>query len=61
MTETAPQLQPLYLLAASQLLFWKRQDRVLLERLDEVPRVATVNVPYEGRVDPVTEEGLHPR
>ncbi|MFZ0227361.1 MAG: peptidase, partial [Mycobacterium sp.] len=31
MTETAPQLQPLYLLADSQLLFWKRQDRLLLE------------------------------
>ncbi|HYB39496.1 MAG TPA: hypothetical protein VEF72_29765 [Mycobacterium sp.] len=30
MTETAPQLQPLYLLADSQLLFWKRQDRLLL-------------------------------
>jgi cyanophycinase len=31
MTETAPPLQPLYLLADSQLLFWKRQDRLLLE------------------------------
>ncbi len=30
-TGTAPQLQPLYLLADSQLLFWKRQDRLLLE------------------------------
>jgi cyanophycinase-like exopeptidase len=30
-TETAPQLQPLYLLADSQLLFWKRRDRLLLE------------------------------
>jgi cyanophycinase len=27
----APQLQPLYLLADSQLLFWKRHDRLLLE------------------------------
>src|SRR6201998_398004 len=31
MNETAPQLQPLYLLADSQLLFWKRQDRLLLD------------------------------
>ncbi len=31
MIETAPQLQPLYLLADSQLLFWKRQGRLLLE------------------------------
>ena len=30
-TKTTPQLQPLYLLADSQLLFWKRQDRLLLE------------------------------
>ncbi|PIB75852.1 peptidase [Mycobacterium celatum] len=30
-TGTAPQLQPLYLLADSQLLFWKRQDRLLLD------------------------------
>jgi cyanophycinase len=29
--EAAPRLQPLYLLADSQLLFWKRQDRLLLE------------------------------
>lgn len=28
---TAPQPQPLYLLADSQLLFWKRDDRLLLE------------------------------
>lgn len=28
---TAPQPKPLYLLADSQLLFWKRQDRLLLE------------------------------
>jgi cyanophycinase len=31
MTETAPQLQPLYLLADSQLLFWKWNDRLLLD------------------------------
>src|SRR6201993_3153550 len=31
LTETVPQLQPLYLLADSQLLFWKRQDRLLLD------------------------------
>ncbi|OBI80279.1 Type 1 glutamine amidotransferase-like domain-containing protein [Mycobacterium sp. E740] len=31
MTETAAELQPLYLLADSQLLFWKQHDRLLLE------------------------------
>ncbi|WP_082945591.1 Type 1 glutamine amidotransferase-like domain-containing protein [Mycobacterium sp. E2733] len=30
-TETVPQQQPLYLLADSQLLFWKRRERLLLE------------------------------
>ena len=31
MTEASPQLQPLFLLADSQLLFWKRHERLLLE------------------------------
>ncbi|HTX96721.1 MAG TPA: Type 1 glutamine amidotransferase-like domain-containing protein [Mycobacterium sp.] len=31
MAETAPRRQPLYLLADSQLLFWKREDQLILE------------------------------
>ena len=49
MTETAPQLQPLYLLADSQLLFWKRQDRLLLESaLDGLARDTPVRAAYIG-------------
>ena len=49
MTETAPQLQPLYLLADSQLLFWKRQDRLLLEAaLDGLARDTPLNAAYIG-------------
>ena len=50
MTETAPQLQPLYLLADSQLLFWKRQDhRLLLEAaLDGLARDTPLSAAYIG-------------
>ena len=49
MTETASQLQPLYLLADSQLLFWKRQDRPLLEAaLDELDRDTPLSAAYIG-------------
>ena len=49
MTETAPQLQPLYLLADSQLLFWKRQDRPLLEAaLDGLARDTPLSAAYIG-------------
>ena len=49
MTETAPQLQPLYLLADSQLLFWKRQDRLLLEAaLDGLARDTPFSAAYIG-------------
>lgn len=48
-TETAPQLQPLYLLADSQLLFWKRQGRPLLESaLDGLPRGTPLRAAYIG-------------
>jgi cyanophycinase len=48
-TETAPQLQPLYLLADSQLLFWKRQDRLLLEAaLDGLAVDTQLNAAYIG-------------
>jgi cyanophycinase len=48
-TETAPQLQPLYLLADSQLLFWKRQDRLLLEAaLDGLARDTPLRAAYIG-------------
>jgi cyanophycinase len=48
-TETASQLQPLYLLADSQLLFWKRQDRLLLETaLDGLAPDAPVRAAYIG-------------
>jgi len=47
-TETAPQRQPLYLLADSQLLFWKRRDRLLLEAaLDGLAR-DTISAAYIG-------------
>ncbi len=49
MTETAPQPQPLYLLADSQLLFWKRQDRLLLEAaLDGMARDTPLSAAYIG-------------
>ena len=49
MTETAPQLQPLFLLADSQLLFWKRQDRLLLEAaLDGLARDTPLSAAYIG-------------
>jgi len=48
-TETAPQLQPLYLLADSQLLFWKRQDRLLLDAaLDGLARDTPLRAAYIG-------------
>ncbi|MDT7793009.1 MAG: dipeptidase [Mycobacterium sp.] len=49
MTETTSQLQPLYLLADSQLLFWKRQDRLLLEAaLDGLARDTPLSAAYIG-------------
>ncbi|MGH3553348.1 MAG: peptidase, partial [Mycobacterium sp.] len=49
MTETAPQLQPLYLLADSQLLFWRRQGRLLLEAaLDGLARDTPLRAAYIG-------------
>jgi cyanophycinase len=48
-TETTPRLQPLYLLADSQLLFWKRQDRLLLEAaLDGLARDTAPSAAYIG-------------
>jgi len=48
-TETAPQLQPLYLLADSQLLFWKRQGRPLLDTaLDGLARDTPLRAAYIG-------------
>ncbi|OBF81546.1 peptidase [Mycobacterium sp. 852002-51163_SCH5372311] len=45
----APQLQPLYLLADSQLLFWKRQDRLLLEAaLDGLAPNTPLSAAYIG-------------
>lgn len=42
-------LQPLYLLADSQLLFWKRQDRLLLETaLDGLARDTSLSAAYIG-------------
>jgi hypothetical protein len=47
--QTAPQLQPLYLLADSQLLFWKRQDRLLLQTaVDELPSDTPLSAAYIG-------------
>lgn len=49
MSATTPQLQPLYLLADSQLLFWKRQDRLLLEAaLDGLVRNRPPSAAYIG-------------
>jgi cyanophycinase-like exopeptidase len=48
-TETVPPLQPLYLLADSQLLFWKRQHRLLLEAaLDGLARDTPLSAAYIG-------------
>lgn len=45
----APQFQPLYLLADSQLLFWKRQGRLLLEAaLDGLAWNAPLGAAYIG-------------
>src|ERR1700739_1004582 len=45
----ASQLQPLYLLADSQLLFWKQQDRLLLEAaLDGLSRDTPLSAAYIG-------------
>lgn len=45
----APQRQPLYLLADSQLLFWKRHDRLLLEAaLDGLSRAVPPGAAYLG-------------
>jgi cyanophycinase-like exopeptidase len=49
LTAAAPQLQPLYLLADSQLLFWKRQGRLLLEAaLDGLARDTALSAAYIG-------------
>ncbi|UXA05146.1 Type 1 glutamine amidotransferase-like domain-containing protein [Mycobacterium sp. SMC-2] len=49
MNESAPQHQPLYLLADSQLLFWKRRDRLLLEAaLYEVACDTPISAAYVG-------------
>ena len=49
MTESAPQVQPLYLLADSQLLFWKRHDRLLLDAaLDGLTRDTPLRAAYIG-------------
>ncbi len=49
MTKTARQLQPLYLLADSQLLFCRRQGRLLLEAaLDGPGRDTTLSAAYIG-------------
>lgn len=46
---TAPQCQPLYLLADSQLLFWKRDGRLLLEAaLDRLDRDEPLSAAYIG-------------
>jgi cyanophycinase len=49
MTETAQELQPLYLLADSQLLFWKRRDRLLLDAaVDGLARDTPLSAAYIG-------------
>ncbi|KUH84125.1 peptidase [Mycobacterium sp. GA-1999] len=48
-TETVTQLQPLYLLADSQLLFWKRHNRLLLEAaLDGLAGDTAISAAYIG-------------
>ncbi|WP_055400034.1 MULTISPECIES: Type 1 glutamine amidotransferase-like domain-containing protein [unclassified Mycobacterium] len=49
MTDTVPQQQPLYLLADSQLLFWKRRDRLILDTaLNGLSCGTTVTAAYIG-------------
>ncbi len=49
MTDTVPQPHPLYLLADSQLLFWKRQDGLLLEAaVDGLARDTPLSAAYIG-------------
>lgn len=49
MTDTAPQRRPLYLLADSQLLFWKRRDRLILaSALDGLPWEPPPGAAYVG-------------
>ncbi|OBF12264.1 peptidase [Mycobacterium sp. ACS4054] len=49
MTDTVPRQQPLYLLADSQLLFWKRRDRLILDAaLDGLCCGTTVTAAYIG-------------
>jgi cyanophycinase-like exopeptidase len=49
MTETSPQFQPLYLLADSQLLFWKWNDRLLLDAaVDGLARDTPIRAAYIG-------------
>jgi len=45
---TETQLQPLYLLADSQLLFWKRRGRLLLEEAVDEIRTTPVRAAYIG-------------
>jgi cyanophycinase len=48
-TETVAQFQPLYLLADSQLLFWKQRDQLLLEpALDGLPPEGPLRAAYIG-------------
>ncbi|CQD18014.1 Peptidase family S51 [Mycobacterium europaeum] len=45
----APELQPLYLLADSQLLFWRRQGRLLLEEaIDRLAGTTPISAAYIG-------------
>lgn len=49
MTDTAPRLQPLYLLADSQLLFWKQRDRLLLaSAIHGLARASPLSAAYIG-------------
>ncbi|MFI5510311.1 Type 1 glutamine amidotransferase-like domain-containing protein [Mycobacterium sp. NPDC051804] len=49
MSELSPELQPLYLFADSQLLFWKRNDRLLLDTaLDGLARDTPISAAYVG-------------
>lgn len=49
MAESAPELQPLYLFADSQLLFWKHNDRLLLDTaLDGLARDTPISAAYVG-------------
>ncbi|OBG64829.1 Type 1 glutamine amidotransferase-like domain-containing protein [Mycobacterium sp. E735] len=49
MGDTAPRQQPLYLLADSQLLFWKQRDRLLLDAaVDGLARANPLSAAYLG-------------